>query len=161
MNRSALFSKDQTQRFLLTRSWDESLPIACCVGLNPSTANAEKDDSTITYLIKVLRHHGYGTLRMLNLYSVVTSDPDKLRELYSDQRSNEIVRDSMMEDAKNIIFCWGDFSQAWFPSQKVIKKYGKIALCFGKTKLGNPKHPQGFCRRGAKPESVILQSFTS
>lgn len=159
MNKSALFSNDRTQRYLLTRVWDESLPMATCIGLNPSNANESKDDLTIRVLCTVLKNHGYGGLFMTNLYSVVTSDPKKLRELYTNVRGNEMWISDAAERSKDVIFCWGDFSQAYFPATR-IKRLFPNALCFGKTKSGAPKHPRAL-QYGSLNKTGLLNKFNS
>lgn len=160
MNKWAMFSEDRTQRYLLARVWDTTLEVVTCVGLNPSTANEEKDDSTIRYLMKVFRSKGYGGIAMTNLYSVVSSDPKKLMELWSDQQRNEEVRKDAIAHSSKVIFCWGNFEAAYFPSQKLIREYPN-AWCFGKTALGRPMHPQAFARRGIRPEGVPLIPFNT
>ena len=47
MKRDALFSSCRRFRFELTRDWDSSRPRLMYVMLNPSTADAERDDPTI------------------------------------------------------------------------------------------------------------------
>jgi len=157
MNKSALFSKDRTQRYVLTRVWDDSLPMATCIGLNPSNANEQKDDLTIRVLCTVLKNHGYGGLFMTNLHSVVTSKPDNLRELYSDTRGNSIWIGDCAEKSKDVIFCWGDFSQAYFPALKIKKQFPN-ALCFGKTKSGAPRHPRAL-QYGSLNKTGLLVKF--
>lgn len=158
MNKSAIFSKDRSQRFALTRVWDTEKPMVACIGLNPSTANEVNDDPTIRYLLKVLPLHGYGGLTMLNLFSLVSSDPSRLLTEYSNQRANEIVRGETIAGCKDVVFCWVNFKEAGLYSIKVISKF-ENALCFGITKAGNPMHPMSFVRRGIHPSNVTLSPF--
>lgn len=76
--KGALFSKCELYRYQLWRIWEPKEKIAMCIGLNPSTANWEKDDPTIKKLREVLKHNGYGGFYMTNLYALVSSKPDKL-----------------------------------------------------------------------------------
>ena len=66
-NSGAEFSKCGKYRYKLWRIWNTELKLAMCIGLNPSTANANKNDQTISYLIKMLSILGYGGFYMMNL----------------------------------------------------------------------------------------------
>jgi hypothetical protein len=162
MNKSAIFSQDKLHRFVLTRVWDDTLPKAMCIGLNPSTANEEKDDSTIRYLVKVLVSCGYGGLTMVNLFSYITSDPTNLLDSHFNTRypnpANESWIDESVKDCQAIIFCWGDFAQAHIKAREIQKRFPS-ALCFGKSKKGNPYHPQRMARSGILAERVTTKTF--
>lgn len=78
MLRSAEFSECGKYRYLLRREWSiTQRPSVMCIGLNPSNANAEKDDPTIRILVKTLDHLGFGELKMCNLYALISSKPSK------------------------------------------------------------------------------------
>ena len=66
MKKGAEFSKCGKYRYVLWRIWDESKPIAMCIGLNPSTANHETNDPTIRQLIDRLEYLGYGGFKIKN-----------------------------------------------------------------------------------------------
>lgn len=166
-NAGALFSACGKYRYKLWRFWDKSLPLAMCIGLNPSTANGTKNDQTISYLIKMLRILGYGGFYMMNCYPLISSKPDVLREFeedaYHDKEDIENAR-FLLETAhecKDVIFAWGTF--------KIIKKDGRDkmfsgywpnALCFGKNADGSPFHPLAMMpRNGRDPENPTLQEY--
>ena len=77
----ALFSKDKVYRYSLSRVWDESLPYVLFIGFNPSTADGDKNDETITRCIEFAKEWGYGGLRMANLFAYVSSKPDELKKV--------------------------------------------------------------------------------
>jgi hypothetical protein len=77
-NSGADFSSCGNYRYSLWRIWDEKLPLAMCIGLNPSTANDNKNDQTISYLIKMLRILGYGGFYMTNLFAWISPNPSDL-----------------------------------------------------------------------------------
>ena len=52
IDRYAYFSPDRKYRYQLTRIWHQHLPLAMCIGLNPSTANEAEDDPTISLLYR-------------------------------------------------------------------------------------------------------------
>ncbi len=65
----AIFSDDDTYRYLLWRTWDESLPRLLWVLLNPSTADAEIADPTLSACIGFSQELRYGGLEIVNLFA--------------------------------------------------------------------------------------------
>ena len=47
MQKDAFLSEDRMYRYGLSRVWDKSRPYVLYIGLNPSTADENKDDPTI------------------------------------------------------------------------------------------------------------------
>lgn len=140
MVKSAMFSECGKYRYLLTRIWNESLPVAMCIGLNPSTANAESDDPTILNLKRLLAFNGFGGLHMNNLFALISAYPDALRSCADPLKDNDTWLWLTEERSKVVIFCWGNFKQANYRANK-IESIIKNAMCFGKNKNGSPKHP--------------------
>lgn len=79
---SAIFSDDQHYRYVLTRRWnDDPLGTYCpCVfiGLNPSTATADKADPTVRRCIGYARDWGFDGLVMLNIFALRSARPSEL-----------------------------------------------------------------------------------
>ena len=71
----ALFSEDRIYRYALWRTWDESLPKALFIGLNPSTADEIQDDPTIRRCIRYSMDWGYGGYIMGNIFGYRSTDP--------------------------------------------------------------------------------------
>lgn len=140
MTKGAKFSDCGKYRYVLHRIWDESLPLAMCIGLNPSTANAESDDPTIRRLISLLTGRGYGGLYMTNLFGFISPYPEDLRACPDPVKDNDDWLLDTYNKCDDVIFCWGNFSQATYRAQKITLRY-KDALCFGKNANGTPKHP--------------------
>jgi hypothetical protein len=139
MIKYAEFSECKKYRYLLVRGWDETRKPVVCIGLNPSTANSEDDDPTITNLCKLLDTMGYGGLYMMNLYAIISSKPEILRSHPNPIGDNDKwIRD--ITKGQDIIFCWGAFKQAEYRAKKMIEKFPD-AFCLGKTSTGKPMHP--------------------
>jgi hypothetical protein len=138
--KQAFFSDCGKYRYQLNRIWDESLPVAACIGLNPSTANADKNDPTINKLIMLMKSNGYGGFKMLNLFGLISANPDYLRSCSDPIADNDKWVFNVVQTCDSIIFCWGNFKQAEYRSKKYIQKYPG-ALCFGRNANGSPKHP--------------------
>jgi hypothetical protein len=111
-----------------------------CIGLNPSTANSDDDDQTIRNLCELLNKSGYGGLFMMNLFALISSEPNDLRACPDPLKDNDIWINSMASRCDDVIFCWGAFKQAEYRAKKIISRFPG-ALCFGKTANGKPIHP--------------------
>ena len=140
MDKGAMFSECKKYRYYLYRLWDYSKPFAMCIGLNPSTATENDNDTTITNLEKMLASEGYGGFYMTNLFAFIDSNPDKLRECPDPVKLNDQFLKAVRAQVKDVIFCWGNFKQADYRAKKIIPEFPG-ALCFGKTASGKPFHP--------------------
>lgn len=137
----AEFSECGKYRYKLWRIWDASLPLAMCIGLNPSTANANKNDNTISILINVLGQLGYGGFYMMNLFAFISSKPEDLLTCDDPLGDNENKLAEVESICKDVIACWGNFTQAQDRIKQVLPRYPN-ALCFGFNKNGTPFHPR-------------------
>ena len=145
MKRDTFFSGDRKYRYRLTRVWDKTKPIVAFVMLNPSTANEEADDPTIRRCIAFARAWGYGGIHVVNLYALVSTDPEKL---LSEPDSIGGVTDDYLEMAafttSKVIVAWGNHgadNQRRVDSViKILTRFQDI-YCLGKNQNGQPKHP--------------------
>lgn len=159
-HRSAEFSECGKHRFVLSRVWDQDKPVAMCIGLNPSTANSEDNDQTISRLTGSLRHLGFGGLNMTNLYTLISTDPKALHGHPDPAKGNDIWLPMVALNSQEIIFCWGGFKQAKHRAKKLVEMFPD-AKCFGKTKDGSPWHPLAMMYAGMKIEDAVLSRFNS
>ena len=143
------FSNDGKYRYRLWRIWDEKLPKVMCIGLNPSTANASKNDNTINVLSKMLKHLGYGGFYMMNCFAFITSKPELLQH---NPMSDEWNNNTMTVTAglcSDVIFAWGNFKiiQETGRDKELIEMFPN-AKCFGKNANGTPFHPRAMSYKG-------------
>lgn len=146
----ARISPCERYRTLLWRTISDgpAPPLAFCM-LNPSTADAENPDATITRLLERARRAGASGIVVVNLSPFRATDP---AELYAAHAAGVDVMCSdenreMMQIARNsgpLILAWG---AGWRPFLEPAARYvlglhehGK-ALCYGKTNGGQPRHP--------------------
>ncbi len=141
MVKSAKFSDDRKYRYYLIRVWDERKPVVMVIGLNPSTANENSNDNTISNLINVLTTLGWGGFYMTNLFGYISSNPDDLRTCPDPVGLNDEWLRDISKECSQVVFAWGNFKQAEYRA-KIVKKMFPDALCFGKNKNGSPWHPR-------------------
>ena len=75
----ALFDSGRRYRYILWRSWDEALPAVSFIMLNPSAADEEFNDPTISRSILMARDLGFGRLFVVNLFAYMTKSPALLK----------------------------------------------------------------------------------
>jgi hypothetical protein len=111
--RGATLSACGTYRYNLVRRWSMSAPQACVIMLNPSTADADKDDPTIRKLIGFGQRLGWGGFEVVNLYSYRATKPAALRAAgYPGQRVEDdryIIQAAIAAKASGgpVICAWG------------------------------------------------------
>src|SRR5271154_3410516 len=75
---TADISEDGLYRYWLTRTWDPTKPVLNWIMLNPSTADANKDDATIRRCMNFAKHWHYGGIAVYNLFAFRATDPKVL-----------------------------------------------------------------------------------
>lgn len=146
-NTGAEFSKCGKYRYKLWRIWNTDLPKAMCIGLNPSTANVNKNDATINNLIRILSKLGYGGFYMMNLFAWISSKPEDLLTCEDPLGENEGKLKEVEAICNDVIVCWGNFKQAGDRIKKVLPNYPN-AKCLGFNKNGTPFHPLALMYNG-------------
>ena len=75
----ASISADGCFRWWLTRRWRHGGRVLIFLGLNPSRADAERDDPTLRRLIGFAGDWGYDALVVVNLFARISASPSVLR----------------------------------------------------------------------------------
>lgn len=139
----AVFNEARTHRYLLTRELGTGPP-AVFVMLNPSTADAFRNDLTITRCVSFARREGCGSLRVVNLFALRATDPRELRKHPGPVGPSNDRFIDMQADAALIIAAWGAHAFASERAAEVSARLtaaGASLYCLGITAAGCPKHP--------------------
>ncbi len=110
--------------------------------LNPSTADAEKDDPTIRRCIAFSKQWGCGSLYVGNLYAYRSTDPEALGRMGAmDARGPDNIEHlrAMSDESSRLICAWGLPGGKGWPM--TLKEIRRPAQCLGRTKHGAPRHP--------------------
>lgn len=158
---SAVFSECGRYRYRLTRRWDDG-PTLMFIQLNPSTADAKRDDATVRRDVGFATDFGYSGFEALNIYAGRSTDPKQLGA-FGDPIGPD--NDAYLERAAAkhdlIVFAWGrhaDPARARAVASRVwhiCSQIGGSVACFGWTANGQPKHPLRL------PADTPLQTLTA
>lgn len=145
--RGATISTDGRFRTRLWRIWSE-YPRLLFIGLNPSTADEEANDATVSWLIRWAFANGFGGLEIGNLYALRTKDPRELKAARypvgpDNDKSLLALARCINHDGGVVVAGWGNHAQ---PNRALdfrtdLMLVGVPLLAWGFNKNGSPKHP--------------------
>lgn len=137
----AVFSPCRRYRYRLGREWPTGEGEVLFVMLNPSTADAWVDDSTIRRCIGFAQRWGFQRLAVGNLFAWRATDPAELREA-SDPvgPENDYHLTEMSMAAEVTIAAWGGHGSYRDRWREVLPFLCDVEH-LGLTKGGHPKHP--------------------
>lgn len=146
---TAVFSECLAYRYRLTRSIGASDRIANFIQLNPSTANAEKNDPTIRRDIGFARQWGCGELIVSNLFAWRATEPwDLLRaaEPIGPGNLDYVIGAASRahESGGVVVAAWGTHGghkdQDRLVMSVLTRTLGIPVQCLGTTAEGFPRH---------------------
>lgn len=137
---------ERTYRYSLMRLWDPGLPSITWMMANPSTANAVEDDPTIRRVIGLSEGWGYGSIVVVNLLPIVSSNPQDLRSGLSiperTLRVNEwAIHHESARKSSPVVVAWGQVLPNWRQLAQRALEPGRSYQCIGTNLDGAPKHP--------------------
>lgn len=150
IDKGAIFSEDRKYRYTLTRTWFPGKSYVCFCGLNPSDADENIDDHTVTRCIRFAGSWGYGGLIMVNAFAFQSKNPNLLYTVEDPVGpQNDFWLKKVSADAGITIMAWGTKGGYMNRDKEVIKLLTNphyLAL----TKEGYPRHPL-YLRADLKP----------
>jgi hypothetical protein len=144
--KAATLSACGRYRYNLLRTWDIARPAVCWVMLNPSTADADRDDNTIRKVTKYARTWGHGGIVVVNLFALRSTDP---AELYKTGAAavgpeNDGCILTAARGAGLVMAAWGNHGAYRARQAEVVtalRVAGVRLHHLGLTKDGHPRHP--------------------
>lgn len=149
----ATVSTDEIYRYDLGRVWDfGSDDLALWVMLNPSTADAFRDDPTIRRVRGFSRKWGHGGFVVVNLFALRATRPIHLvdhPDPFGPENVDTIRRWVADARVKRVVLAWGGalpqllglLGRARFDVEGEARKHGHDPVCLGRTKSRQPIHP--------------------
>ncbi|KKN78150.1 hypothetical protein LCGC14_0353770 [marine sediment metagenome] len=142
---ACIFSEDRVYRYNWARRVSNQPGRMLCIGVNPSKADEDRSDNTVTRCCNFARREGYGVLEMANLNAFRATDP-KIMRAASDPVGPDNDR-YLLEAIRRcdvIVVAWGIHGAFMGRDLEVFRLIGqerKNAFCFGLTNGGFPRHP--------------------
>ena len=109
--------------------------------LNPSTADAHRDDPTIKRCIGFARQWGYSSLVVGNLFAFRTAFPKALKRCSEPigPENNDWLT-ALAGESDTLVAAWGNHGQLPGRCQHVRTMLPGL-MCLGLTRRGEPRHP--------------------
>lgn len=140
----AIWSPCRTYRYALTRRWSDG-PGLGIVMLNPSTADAFRNDPTVERCERRARALGYGAFRVVNLFAFCATDPRDLRRADAPVGpGNDDVLQETAAWSQAVLCGWGVHGAHLGRGSQVelLLRATGVPLChLGLTRDGMPRHP--------------------
>ena len=150
----AVFSDCRKYRYALWRIWNEHMPIAMIIGLNPSTADQTRNDPTITRCINFSRSWGYGGVCVTNLFGFRATAPTKLKAHHDPiGKENDAWVHEMAKGAAITVAAWGNHGKFLNRSLELLPSLEQLH-CIKMNKSGEPAHPL-YLKAELKPVPMI------
>jgi hypothetical protein len=140
--RLALFDSARTYRYLLEHRWGTAAAMVL-VMLNPSTADATRDDPTMRRALRFARREGCGGLIVVNLVALRATDPAALAA-HPDPvgPDNDQILCAAAGRGTPLVAAWGAHGALHGRDRAVLRLLAPARLrCLGLTAGGQPRHP--------------------
>lgn len=164
MDKAAIISNCGKYRYRLSRKWSYQRP-CLFIMLNPSTADAEKDDPTIRRCINFAKSWDCGELIVVNLFAFRATSPKDMTAAsdpvgpdnmgYIKRAAEFVILGGYDENPGPIVCAWGANGTFMGQDQTVrgwledeCREYSALAF----TKSGQPRHPL-YLKNGLIPVS--------
>lgn len=153
---TAVISADGKYRYRLTRTWDPDRPPITWIMLNPSIADAERDDHTIRCCRRFATREGAGGIVVVNLYPYRATTPSVLGKLTRWERTGDplgldAISSAIASARAPVIVAWGTRSGTRIGRGEYRARASAVAgaaeaidvplWCLGTTSDGSPRHP--------------------
>lgn len=141
MEKGAIFNEDRRYRYVLWRIWDSTGPLVLFIGLNPSTADEQKDDPTVRKCIGFARRWGCGGLILVNLFALQATKPVDLRAAVDPVGpDNDRWIQIQLGIADLVVGAWGNHGDYMGREERFLKEIQEL-YCLQINNTGHPTHP--------------------
>jgi len=149
VRRSAVFSDCGLYRYLLEHDFGGHGPIVSLGMINPSDANEEKNDSTMTKVDGFCARLGASKVTVWNPFALIAKNVRDLRSAADPiGPENDAYIERAIRGADIHIVAWGPLSKLpkplrtrWRSVVEVLTRAGATPMCWGTALDGHPRHP--------------------
>lgn len=145
MNNRCHFSEDRVYRYTLAHIWHKRDPVLAVIGLNPSTADENTLDPTLTRIKDFTNRWGYGGFVMLNLFAARATQPRVMKRMKDPvgPENDKWIRKAVQK-ADAVWVCWGNHGDFMNRDREVLRMLAAMRItpaAVKVTQLGQPMHP--------------------
>jgi hypothetical protein len=147
MRGSASFAGERNEyRLILHRNWGDPLdPYVLWIGMNPSTADSNVNDPTITREVGFTQQWGYKSYFKTNISAYRATDPRTLKGAKLDYWENRPLIVELAKGAAMTVMAHGRLSGEMLTLANkltaALRNAGISLWCLGTTANGSPRHP--------------------
>lgn len=139
------FSPDRRHRYTLVHRWNPLFGdrLIMWIGLNPSTADEQQLDPTLTRIRSFSQREGFDGFVMTNLFGLRTPYPDEMmKDADPVGAENDAALLAAADRCEQIVAAWGVSGVYQARAEAVAKLFaGRELWCLGSTQDGHPRHP--------------------
>tara|TARA_B100000700_G_scaffold322115_1_gene422887 strand:- start:224 stop:622 length:399 start_codon:yes stop_codon:yes gene_type:complete len=130
------------------------------IGLNPSTADENKDDPTIRRCIKFAKSWDYGGVYVTNLFSYRSNSPRKMKNFCNPiGNENDKWIKKLSKKSDLIIAAWGNDGIHLNRFKAILNQIPNLKY-IRKNKSGQPSHPL-YLKSNLKPKILMEKHFNT
>lgn len=143
VQRGAIFDTTGQYRYTLWRSWRKRGKCIAFIMLNPSTADATKDDPTIRRCITFAQAWGYVSVEVVNLFAYRTTTPQHLKTIADPiGTDNDAYILQASQRSHRLVYAWGNWGSLLGRDRQVQTLLQGLEIgCLGINRNGQPRHP--------------------
>ncbi len=149
IRRTAVFSECGLYRYLLEHDFGGTGPVVSLGMVNPSDADDEKNDPTMTKVDGFCARLGASKVKVWNPFALVSKDVRHLRTAVDPiGPENDAYIEQAIRDADIHIVAWGPLAKLpknlrtrWRDVVSVLERAGARPMCWGTAQDRQPRHP--------------------
>ncbi|MBE9061028.1 DUF1643 domain-containing protein [cf. Phormidesmis sp. LEGE 11477] len=149
MERTAVFDQTGKYRYCLGRRWQPGGSSVAFVMLNPSQADASRDDPTLRACTQFAQRWQYAALEVVNLFGYRTPHPAQLKQALNqaedpigDQNDRYLLQ--TVEEADQVVLAWGNWGSLAGRDRTILTlltpHWAKLTY-LQLNRSGQPRHP--------------------
>jgi hypothetical protein len=145
LERTATFDETGQYRYQLTRCWQAHGPKVAFIMLNPSRADAQQDDPTLSACIQFAQRWEYASLSVVNLFGYCTAQPAVLKTVADPVGpENDGYLLSAVKEAERVVLAWGNGGELAGRDRTILAllhPYQTKLSYLQLNRSGQPRHP--------------------
>lgn len=158
----ASFDATRKYRYALHRRWRAGPRRVCFCMLNPSTADARRNDPTVRRCIGYAMDWGFDALEVVNIFALRSTDP-ALLSIDPDPIGprNTAAIERAARRSEFVVAAWGVHGAIGERGAFVLDRLHAVDVrCLGTTREGYPKHPL-YLPRSVQPTPIGAEMLVS